>query len=137
MQTINFWPILVATIVSFGISAIWYSPILFGKEWMNLVKMTDDDVANVEARGIWKFYIIQIIITLISFCVLAFIIASTSTEGGTNGAFMGFIVWIGFILTNAIESYIWEKRPFKLILINSVSMLINLVIGGAIIGSWR
>ncbi len=137
MQTINFWPILVASIVSFGVSALWYSPILFGKEWMSLVKMTDADMDAARSKGIWKLYIIQFIMTLIGFCVLAFVIASTSAQGGSNGAFMGFLVWLGFVATGAVSGLIWEKYPFKLMLIDTVSILVTLVIGGAIIGAWK
>lgn len=137
MQTINFWPILVASIVSFGISALWYSPILFGKEWMSLVKLSETDVSEVMSKGIWKLYVVQFIMTIIGFCVLAFIITSTSAQGGNNGAFFGFLVWLGFIATNAISSLMWEKYPFKLMIIDSISILITLIIGGAIIGAWR
>lgn len=137
MQTINFWSIFVASIVSFGVSALWYSPILFGKEWMSLVKMTDTDMDEVRSKGIWKLYIVQFIMTIIGFCVLAFIIASTSAQGGSNGAFMGFLVWLGFVATGAVSGLMWEKYPFKLMLIDTVSILLTLVIGGAIIGAWR
>lgn len=137
MQTINFWPILVASIVSFGVSALWYSPIIFGKEWMSLVKITDAEMNETKSKGIWKLYIIQFIMTLISFCVLAFIIASTSVQGGSNGAFMGFLIWLGFVATGAVAGFMWEKYPFKLMLIDTVSVLVTLVIGGAIIGAWR
>ncbi|MEK7501597.1 MAG: DUF1761 domain-containing protein [Patescibacteria group bacterium] len=137
MQTINFWPILVASIVSFGVSALWYSPIFFGKEWMSLVKLTDTDITEARSKGIWKLYIIQFIMTLVSFFVLAFVIVSTGARGGSNGAFMGFLVWLGFVATGAVSGLIWEKYSFKLMLIDTVSILVTLVIGGAIIGAWR
>ncbi len=137
MYTMNFWPILVASVVIFGISTLWYSPILFGKEWMDLVKLSDEEAEVSRSKGLWKLYIVQFIMSLISFCVLAFIITSSNSDGASNGAFVGFLVWLGFVMTSGIGSLIWEKKPFKLVLINSVSILLNLVIGGAIIGAWK
>lgn len=137
MHTINFWPILIASAVAFGLSALWYSPFLFGREWANLAKVTDSDVAEAKARGVWKLYIVQFIATLVSFFVLAFIIASTSSTGGANGAFLGFLFWLGFVATTALGGMLWEKRSFKLTVIDSVSALLNMVVGGAIIGAWR
>jgi hypothetical protein len=137
MYTINFWPILVASVVAFVISALWYSPILFGKEWMALTKMSDADMDAAKAKGVWKYYVIQFIVTLVTFAVLAFIIVSTGVRGGSNGAFMGFLVWLGFVLTADIGRLIWENKPFKLIVIQSVANLVNLVIGGAIMGMWK
>lgn len=137
MYTINFWPILVAAIVTFGLSALWYSPFLFGQMWARLAKVDDNDVAETKARGIWKLYIVQFIATLISFFVLAFIIASTSSAGTGNGIFIGFLVWLGFVVTTTLSGVLWEKYTFKLAVIDTLSVLLNLMVGGAIIGAWK
>lgn len=137
MYTINFWPILVASIVAFVISALWYSPVLFGKEWMSLTKMTEADMAAAKAGGVWKYYLIQFIVTLVLFCVLAFLLASTGTTGAGNGAFIGFLTWLGFVATMHVGRIIWERKPLKLALIQGVADLVNMVIGGAIIGMWK
>ena len=34
MSTINFWAVLVATLSTFAVGAVWYGP-LFGKAWMD------------------------------------------------------------------------------------------------------
>ncbi|MFC3852269.1 DUF1761 family protein [Salinispirillum marinum] len=34
MDTINIWAVLLATLISFVIGGIWFSPIGFGKVWM-------------------------------------------------------------------------------------------------------
>ena len=137
MYTINFWPILLASVVAFGLSALWYSPFLFGREWAALAKVTDSDMAEAKARGVWKLYVVQFIATLVSFFVLAFIVASTSSAGGANGTFLGLLLWLGFVATTALGGMLWEKRSFKLTVIDSVSVLLNMVVGGAIIGAWR
>lgn len=136
MQTINFWPILVSTIVAFGLSALWYSPILFGREWMSLTQTTNADIDRAKTSGIWRLYAVQFVATFVSFLLLAFIISATASTGGSNGAFFGFAVWVGFVATTTIGGMLWEKRTFKLTLIDTVITLINLVIGGAIIGAW-
>ncbi|MEA2715202.1 MAG: hypothetical protein QOG91_230 [Candidatus Parcubacteria bacterium] len=137
MSTVNFWPILVAAIVAFGIGALWYSPILFGREWMMLTKMTSADIAAAKAKGMWKSYVTQFIVSLVMFCVLTFLIVSTGTASGSDGAFLAFIVWLGFVATEAVGRLLWENKPFKLIMISGIGSLITLVIGGAIIGAWR
>lgn len=137
MQTINFWPILVAAIVSYIIGSLWYSPVLFGKEWTALVGITEKDLLEVQARGIWKLYIAQFVVTLISFGVLAFIISATGVRSVGDGALMAFLVWIGFNATDAAGKLLWEKKPLKLILIGSTGTLVSLVIGGVIMSVWR
>lgn len=136
MITVNFWAILVAAIVSFAIGALWYSPILFGKEWMTLSKMTAADIAAAKAKGMWKGYVIQFVVSLISFLVLGFLVSATSGMTASDGAFLGFLAWLGFSATEAAGRVLWERKPMKLVLINSVCVLLSLVIGGAIIGAW-
>lgn len=137
MYTINFWPILVATIVSFGIGALWYSPILFGKEWMTLSKIKESDWDEAKAKGPWKAYVVQFIAIFVTYAILGFLVSATNAATATDGAFLGFLVWLGFVATDAAGALMWEKKPMKLVLINIVATLLTLVIGGAILGAWR
>jgi uncharacterized membrane protein len=133
---INIWSVIVATVVTFIIGAIWYSPVLFGKEWMTLTGCDDKQVNDAKKKGVVKFYIIQLIITFISFCVLGFAMSAIGANTTSNGAFIGILAWLGFIFPMNVGSLMWERRPFKLVLINSVNTLLNFVVGGAIIGAW-
>lgn len=136
MYTINFWPILVASAVSFLIGSVWYSPFLFGKDWMTLSNKTASDIASIRSIGSWKAYVAQFIAIFITFAVLGFLIAATGATTATDGAFLAFLVWFGFVLTDAVGIFMWERKPMKLVLINIVATLLTLVIGGAIIGAW-
>lgn len=133
---INIWSVIVATIVAFVIGAIWYSPILFGREWLSLIGHSQKEVDDFKKKGVIKFYIIQLIITFITFCILGFAMTALSTKTGSDGAFIGVLAWLGFILPFGISAIIWEHRSFKLVLIDTVNLLLSLVVGGAIIGTW-
>ena len=101
------------------------------------MKMSDADITAAKARGLWKYYLSQFIATLVSFGVLAFFIESIGAQTAGDGAFMGFLAWIGFTATEAVASALWEKKSFKLILIQSIGTLVSLLVGGAILGAWR
>ena len=137
MVTINFWPILIASVIAFAIGALWYSPLLFGKQWMSLTGIKASDVSGDKARGMWKLYVIQFIVTLITFSVLGFIVAADGGLGAVDGEWMGFLAWLGFTVPIGVSGLLWEKKPLQLVLISTVSILLCQVIGGAIIGAWR
>ncbi len=137
MPTLNLWPIVVSSVVAFGIGALWYSPILFGREWMALTRLDDADLEASRARGMWKYYVTQLVATLVMFAVVTFFISETGSRTALDGAFIGFLSWVGFTLTEATGSLLWDKKPFKLVLIQIIGTLVSLVIGGAIIGAWR
>jgi hypothetical protein len=135
MTDINFWPILVASIVAFVVSAFWYSPILFGKEWMKLTDMQEPDESA--KKGVWKLYLGQLVVTIVMFAVLGFMITSTGSRTAGDGAFLAFLIWLGFSATTAVGGMFWQKTPLKLVLIMELANLVTWVIGGAIIGAWR
>jgi Protein of unknown function (DUF1761) len=137
MISLSFWPIIVASLASFALGALWYSPALFGKEWMTLNGMSDATIAAEAKRGLTKYYVIQFIATIVTFIILGFAVSLGNINTGSAGASIGFFAWIGFILPSGVSSLIWEKKPFRLVLINTVGTLLNLVVGGAIIGAWH
>jgi hypothetical protein len=134
MEPINIFPILVATVVAFGIGSLWYSPFLFGKEWLEGRNIKEE---NIEKFGTIKRYVIQLIFTLVSFSVLAFIISMAEVRSSTDGAFLGILAWIGFIIPTSLAGLIWKRDTFTLFLIDVVYSLLILTIGGAIVGAWR
>ncbi|HEX7724560.1 MAG TPA: DUF1761 domain-containing protein [Candidatus Paceibacterota bacterium] len=137
MTQVNIWSIIVAAVVAYVIGALWYSPVLFGKEWMRLKNMSDKDITDESKRGMWKLYLVQFVTTLVLFCVLGFIITATGSRTVEDGLFLAFLAWLGFSLMPAIGDILWNKTPFKLMLINEVCTLVCWIIGGAIIGAWK
>lgn len=136
MNTINFIAILVSALVAFGISSFWYSPFLFGNEWMNLNKISPKDMENIKKVGVIRSYIVQFILTIITFAVLGFLVSMSGAQSGTDGAFIGFLVWLGFVLPTSVSGLLWKKESFTLILIDTINYLVILTIGGAILGAW-
>jgi len=136
MNAINFWPILVAAIVSFGINSLWYSPILFGREWLALQKISDKDIEDTDPRSVWILYVIHFILILILYCILAFAIFAANITSASDGAFTGFLAWLGFTVPILGSGLLWKKHSFILVLIEGIGYLVTFVIGGAIIGAW-
>jgi len=137
MISISFWPILVAAIVAFAIGALWYSPILFGRQWMALIRMSDSDMAAAQEKGVAKLYVIQFIVSLVTFGVLAFVISASGSMNAGDGMFAAFLAWLGFPVMTTIGEMLWQKKPAKLAFITLSCTLVSWIVGGAIIGAWR
>jgi hypothetical protein len=135
MTSINYLPIIISAVIAFGISALWYSPFLFGREWMNLVQLSSDKAKIGGGNVIWS-YIIHLVAILVSLCILAFALASMGIQGALDGALVGALAWLGFVAPTSAFELIWKKTHFKLVLIDTANMLLTLVIGGAIISAW-
>lgn len=134
MEPINFLAIVVASLVSFGIGSLWYSPFLFGKEWMEGRNVSEK---NLETTSVLRSYIVQFILTLFTFTFIAFIISVSQARTSTDGAFIGLLGWLGLVVPLSASGLLWKKESFTLFLIDIVNNLVVLTIGGAIIGAWR
>lgn len=135
MEPINFISIVIASVVSFGISSFWYSPFLFGKEWMEGRNISEKDLSST--KTISRAYIIQFILTLLTFVFIAFVISASQAQTSTDGAFIGLLSWLGFVIPLSASGLLWKKESFTLFLIDAVDYLVILTIGGAIIGGWN
>src|SRR3954464_12427219 len=94
---LNYTAILVATIAQFIFGAIWYMPI-FGKTWG---KIHDFDQVAPEKqkemmKGMWKFLVMQFVLTFITTVVFALLLKHISPEWNIYG--LAFFLWLGFIM---------------------------------------
>jgi hypothetical protein len=131
----NWLAIIIATIVQFGIAAVWYT-FLFGKLWGKihgfdkLPKETQERLV----KEIGPFYPLQALITLITSVVLAIFI--TNLPGWNPYAMAGFF-WIGFVVpaqvSNVIFGGIERKWVLKKIAVQAGASLVCLEAAAAII----
>src|ERR1700737_19936 len=54
-----------------------------------------------------------------------------------QGAAVGFFNWLGVVAVVTLTIAVYEKRPFKLFVINNGYQLVSMLIMGAILAVWR
>lgn len=131
---VNYTAVVVASVVSMIMGMVWYSKKVFGKQWMKLSGMTDKKIEEAKKRGMIKIMFMAFIATIITSIVLANIIKFMRVSDLSGGLFAGFLIWLGFIATNNLNSVLWENKPFKLYYINTGHHLVSMLVMGAILG---
>lgn len=137
---INWWAVIISTIVSVVLGSLWFGPI-FGAAWMKTVGISKPDVITPEIKKkMTRSYIFVIIGSFImNFSLLysvVFGMAYLHVSGVSAGLQAGFWNWLGFIAPVTVGSVIWESRPWKYWLITAGYYLVLLLINGAILSSW-
>jgi|ERR1700733_1417092 uncharacterized protein DUF1761 len=141
LQTLNYLAVLVSAVILWVLGAIWYSPALFAKPWMELLGIK-------KGEGKQSGLILGMVASFIGDLVLSFILAhiiiwanafgfATSAFGFANGGVLGVLIWIGFIAAPNLPQGIYERRPFKLFAINGGYWLVGLFIVGGLLAAWR
>ena len=132
---ISFFPVLVATIVSMMIGFAWYGP-LFGKKWMKAVGITKEDLEKERKKGMAKQYLTNFVSAFITAYALAIVINSIGVTSLLGGAFIGFWMWLGFVVTVTFQTVIWEKRSKESFKINTGFNLVAFIVMGALLALW-
>lgn len=133
---VNFWAVLVAAVVQFIIGSLWYSPLLFVKPWMKLMKI-DPEGMKPTAQEMSKIFLVSIVSSLIMCYILAHFAVYAGAVNIVHGLQLGFWMWLGFIVTTHIHGVLYEKRPFALFAINMGHYLVSLLASGVILAIWK
>jgi hypothetical protein len=135
---VNYIAILVTAVASFFIGALWYSPLLFAKQWIKATGKTKEDIkggANTNE------YLISFIAWLIASYVLAVFIdygvELNSSPQFLYGMLAAFLCWFGFVAAISLIHSLFAQRPVALWLIDSGYVLVAFLISGIILAEWR
>ncbi len=131
---INYFAVVIATIASMGLGALWYSPILFGKKWMKLLGKTEKEIQDEGKMGLVYGG------TALAWLFMSFVLAHMVDFTGATTLFSGVItaLWIGigFIATSQAIITFFEGRKWGLYFISVGYQVLALCIMGVIHALW-
>ena len=127
-------PVLVSALILWLLGAAWYSPPLFAKPWMAALGITPDPAKK---KGLLAGMISSLVGDFILAFALLHLIMWSNAASVHGGAFVGFLVWLGFFAAPNFPQAIYENRPFKLFAINNGYWLVGLIIVGILLAVWQ
>ncbi len=128
--------VLGAAVLGMVVGAVWYSPPVFGKHWMKLAGKTEADLAKAKKRGMGKCYLASFVGLLVMNYVFANLIQYVGAATPAAGAQLGFWIWLGFFAPSMLGMVLWDGKPVKLYLLNTLHYLVALLIMGAVLAMY-
>jgi hypothetical protein len=133
-HALNGIAIIVSAVILWVLGAIWYSPALFAKPWMQLIGVQrEPGKRDGMLLGMTSSFIGDLVLSFI----LASFISWSNITGFAYGSIIGVLAWIGFFAAPNLPQGLYEKRPFKLFAINNGYWLLGLFIVGGLLAAWR
>ena len=129
---LNHIAIICAALSNFLIGGIWYSKLLFGKIWMRENGFTEEGMGN---PNMLKVFGTTFLLSVIISYNLAFFLGSKPDL--MFGLFAGLAAGLGWVSMSLGILYLFERRSFKLWLINAGYNIIAYTVLGAILGIWK
>ena len=138
---INYLAVLTATLVHFFLGALWYSPVLFSKQWIVAMGLSESKIESMGKESQGKKLALQFFGTLILVFVTAHMVDFMKVVHPDLGALQlgltsAFWLWLGYIATFGLTGVIFEQKSWKLYGINMGYQFLGLIIAGGIIAVW-
>ena len=134
---IKYPAVIVATLVHFFLGGLWYSPLLFGKKFLQLINWSPQQIQQMESESHAKELAIAFVMSLILVYILAHFVHYTRATNAMGGIQTAFWLWLGFIVTTHVPTVIFERRSFGLFLINVAYQFVGCALAGVILAVWR
>jgi hypothetical protein len=110
---------------------VWYSKWLFGVTWLKHSEIKAAELKKTRwIRLFWNFSLGLIIAYFI-----AFFEAYLSVTTVSDGMFVGFCFWLGFVVTALLSPAVWARRPMVLFFVESGAKLLSYLVMSGIIGA--
>jgi hypothetical protein len=127
---VNFIPVMGAAVGQWIMGALWYSPVLFGRMANS---GAPEDAKAADKR--WALSMLLLFAANISVSeVLLHMMFLNGVFGLRGGAKFGLVAALGLVVAPMLATYIYEKRPLRLFVVNAGYWITALTISGAFMG---
>ena len=135
MVRINYWAVVVVAVVAFVVGAVWYSPFLFGKAYMEVRGLNPGAMADM--KPLPGELLGEFAKNLVVAFVLAHFVVRLGVSDWKGAVQLGLWVWVGFQAMLLMGAVLHEKMPWTLYAIHAGDALVKTLSMTVILGVWR
>ena len=134
---VNYLAVLVAAVAAMVVGFAWYSPALFGKQWMKLMGYSSESLKKAQ-KEMGKWYGLSFVLALVTAYVLSHVMALGDNfyhyprvQSGLTSAFW---MWLGFVMPVQLMTEVFGGKKWKLFYINTGHQLVSMLVMGIVLG---
>jgi hypothetical protein len=124
--------ILVAAVAMFIFGALWFT-VLFGKTWAKLMDFNPAGDEEAKKMGMTKPLIMNFLLNVVVASVVAYLYPQFLSDSYSSFLKTLLIIWLGFSFPIFANAAVWERKSWKLVVINSVQGIGAVIIASAIV----
>src|SRR5207245_10598101 len=99
---------IVAAVPTFILGAVWYSPVLFAKQWVQAHGYTPEQLEAMKKRGVARAYAVSALCYLVMAYALALLASYTQATSFVQGVWLGFLLSLGFVGTMGLTAHMYS-----------------------------
>ena len=129
MPEVNWLAVALCAVSSLVLGGIWYSPMLFAKAWQKAAGLSDEQAKSGNMAMIFG---LAFLASLVAAAVFAMFLGTEMSLGAATAA--GFSAGLCWVAASYGISYLFERRPLALWLINGGYHTVQFTLFGLILG---
>ncbi len=133
---VKYLAVIVSAALAFTLGALWYSPVMFGELWMKLNGLTPKKLKG-QRQHMSRIYIVTAVTYLVTATVLTLLIAYSGATSALQGAWIGFLTWLGFAATVGLVAAQFSGKSLGAFLLDAGYRFVYLIAMGTILAVWR
>ena len=134
---LNWLGVIVGGVVYFALGALWYSPVLFGRQWQRSIGW-DAERQPPEMKA--STYVIPLVAYLVMAVAVALVVEASGTTDLAGGIVLGLVLGIGLSLMHTLVDATFDPNkpePWTWFAINGAYHALGLLIVAVIVSVWR
>ena len=133
---INYLAVVVAAVAAFAIGGIWYSPLLFAKQWVKAHGYSEERVNEMQ-KSAGKAYAVSLLCQLLIALAIAVLVGYLHLSLCVQGLKLGLLIWAGFAFPLGLMANVFSDKRITVFYIDAGYQLVYLLIIGSIVTVWQ
>ncbi len=141
---INWAAVALATVVNMVIGALWFSPVMFAKPWTAEVEKTIGKETfqrlhdSMTSKGTaTRTYGLMLVGAFLVSYVMGLVADWRAADTIVEGLMIGGVTWLGFVVTTALVTVLFEGRSLVVYFISMAHQLVAFAATGVILAVWQ
>ncbi len=134
---LNWLAVIAGGVIYFVIGALWYSPVLFGRQWQRSIGW-DPERTPPEMSA--ATYVVPLFAYLVMAVAIGLIAEVSGTDTIGEGVILGLVAGIGLSLMHTLVDATFDPnkpQPWTWFAINGSYHALGLLIVSVIVAAWR
>lgn len=139
-ESVNWWAIVVAAVVAFGIGAVWFGPKTFFPLWWKAMGHEESETpgAGLNMGVVFGLtFVAQFVMAVSVAVVLSFLAQARGSVSVLDGFVTGATLGIGFVAASSLSHRLFAGHGVKVWLIEVSGDVVAITVMGVILALWR
>ena len=124
--------VLAAGLVPLIVGFFWYHPRVFGAPWVRMMRITPEMAERGQGSRM-RHTFVSLVAGIVAASVMSVIATVWGAESVAGTIWLALLLGVGFMVPTSLGDVLWELKPLKLYLIDSIYWLVSFIVIGPVL----